>query len=316
MPASPPTTPRTTAPKKLASLTVVATLVLTALGVTTLYTATSSQNAVATASTTTATTAAVTAQSTAKASAAPLTNRTNLTFKGSKYTSTYHVFAKGLNPKKRIGMMIYADGSGEWGLKKLHKGDHFYYLLGGKNGLINVAKRHNMVLVTPLSPNKNCEDGDGSCWYYGDSVGYAQWAQELVQSVQKKYNVDKSRVAMGGYSSGAQLATEWWVPGRFAQRTMTDGVVVAISYGGSPKMKFRTSGKFRNAVHMSWDVGSKDESYTDGSSPYGVKAGYRFYTKKGFSTSLRVVPGLGHERDGQFGKIMDREIRAHVRSAG
>lgn len=235
-------------------------------------------------------------------------NQRQLSFSANGYTSTYLLYADGLDRTKSVGLLIYADGSGEYGLKHPTSS----YLLGGDGGLISIAKRHNMVLLTPLSPNKNCADGDGSCWYMGDPPGYARWAESLVRKIQSEYRIDKSRVAFGGYSSGAQLATEWWVPSGAAQRTMTSGVIVAISYGGSPKMpEGAYTSSFKSSVHMNWNVGSKDRSYT-GDGKYSVKAGYDHYTSAGFKTSLDIVPGLSHDRDGMFGSVMNTQITKHV----
>jgi hypothetical protein len=229
-------------------------------------------------------------------------------FTANGYTSTYLLYADGLDHTKSIGLLIYTDGSGEYGLK--HPSDP--YLLGGIGGLISVAKKHNMVLLTPLSPNKHCADGEGSCWYMGDSVGYAGWAESLVKKIQSQYPIDTKRIAFGGYSSGAQLATEWWVPSGAAQRTMESGVIVAISYGGSPKMpETLYTPSFKASVHMNWNVGSKDPSY-DKDGKYSVKVGYDHYTQAGFKTSLDIVPGLGHDRDGTFGGVMDAQITKHV----
>jgi hypothetical protein len=232
------------------------------------------------------------------------TDRTNLSFTSNRYTSTYHLCAGGLDWSKAVGLLIYTDGSGEYGLKHLSD----TYLMAGNHGMIAIAKKNNMVLLTPLSPNKSCADGDGSCWYMGDPLGYTRWAESLVNEVESQYPIDKRRVAFGGYSSGAQLATEWWVPSGAAQRTMDDGVIVAISYGGSPKMNETAyTPAFRSNVHMSWNVGSKDKSYK-GDGKYSVKAGYDHYTAVGFQTSLEVIPGVNHDRDGQFGGVMDDQI--------
>ncbi|QRK04738.1 hypothetical protein JQX13_31485 [Archangium violaceum] len=241
-------------------------------------------------------------------SGGPLTDRTFLSFydSASGYTSDYHLYAAGLDWSKPVGLLVYADGSGEYGLKNPGS----TYLLAGTNGLINVAKRNNMVLLTPFSPNKACADGDGSCWYQGDPPGYTRWAEALVKRVQSQYPIETDRVAFGGYSSGAQLATEYWVPSGAAQRTMTDGVVVAISYGGSPKVTASISEAFRTRVHMNWNTGDKDTAYTTTSS-YGVKAGYAWYTDRAFQTSLDVIAGLGHSRS-DFGLVMERQIKEHV----
>jgi hypothetical protein len=178
-----------------------------------------------------------------------------------------------------------------------------------------VAKKNNMVLLTPFSPNKHCADGDGSCWYMGDPVGYAKWAENLVKQVESQYPINKTRVAVGGYSSGAQFSMEWWIPSGAAQLTMNSGVIVAISYGGSPKMKEVVyTPAFKTNVHLNWNVGSKDSAYQkDGS--YDAKSGYDYYTSKGFKTSLDLIPNLGHNRDGQFGAVMDAQIAKHVSPA-
>jgi hypothetical protein len=232
----------------------------------------------------------------------------SFSFSANGYTSTYLLYADGLDSTKPIGLLIYADGSGEYGLKHPTSS----YLLAGDDGLISVARRHNMVLLTPLSPNKNCADGSGSCWYMGDPPGYTRWLESLVRKIQSQYAIDKRRIAFGGYSSGAQLATEWWIPSGAAQRTMTSGVIVAISYGGSPKMpEVAYAPSFKSSVHMNWNVGSKDPSYIrDGK--YSVKAGYDHYTRAGFKTSLDIVRGLSHDRDGTFGSVMDTQITKHV----
>lgn len=237
-----------------------------------------------------------------------LSDQTFKSFSSDGYTSRYHLYAAGLDWSKPVGVLIYADGSGEYGLKNPGS----TYLMSGSNGLIATAKNNNMILLTPFSPNTACSDGDGSCWYLGDPVGYAKWAESLVRYVYGRYPVDKSRIAFGGYSSGAQLATEYWVPSGAAQRTMSDGVVVAISYGGSPKMtQVNYTADFKSKVHMNWNVGSRDSAYTTSSS-YGVKAGYNYYTNNGFSTSLKVIDGLGHSRSGQFGGIMNEQIKTHL----
>ena len=143
-------------------------------------------------------------------------------------------------------------------------------------------------------------------------MGYAKWAESLVHDVYSKYPIDKSRVAFGGYSSGAQLATEYWTPSGAAQRTMTDGVVVAISYGGAPQIpQTSTASAFKSKVHFNWNTGSKDRAYTR-TDEYGVKAGYNAYSRAGYSVSLDVISGLGHNRWGQFGAVMDAQIREHV----
>ena len=230
-------------------------------------------------------------------------DKTFQSFTGSQYTSQYHIYASGLDWAKPVGMLMYTDGSGESGLNDPESD----YLMAGANGIIAVAKKHNMVLVTPFAPNKNCSDGDGSCWYDGDPEGYAKWAEELITSIESQYQIDKRRVAVGGYSSGATFTTGYWIPSGGAMRTMTDGVLVAISYGGPAYMdEAAYTAEFKANVHMNWNEGDQDGSLPD------VQEGYQYYTDKGFDTSLDLLPGVGHSRSGQFGLIMDAMISAYV----
>lgn len=244
----------------------------------------------------------------------PLTDTTNLSFTSGGITSRYHLYAAGLDWSRPVGLLVYTDGSGEYGLKNPSS----TYLLGGTNGLVAVAKRQNMVLLTPLAPGTGCPDGDGTCWYQTSS-GYtstqkAAWSKALVSYIYTQYAVDSSRVALGGYSSGAQWLTEFFAPAHGVD-VMTDGVGVAISYGGRPISSPTFTAAFKAAVPFVWDVGDRDSSYTT-TSQYGVKAGEAWYRNNGFTTELNVVAGLGHARDGQFGAVMEREIIQHITGGG
>ncbi|MEV6964855.1 hypothetical protein AB0M47_07025 [Hamadaea sp. NPDC051192] len=241
-------------------------------------------------------------------SGGPRTDRTNLSYSNGGITSSYHLYAAGLNWTKPVGLLVYADGSGEYGLKNPSS----TYLLAGTNGMIAVAKRQNMVLLTPLAPGTGCPDGDGTCWYETSS-GYTPtqktaWSHNLVEYVKSRYNIDTARVALGGYSSGAQWLTEYFAPA-YGVRTMTDGVGVAISYGGRCIATPTFTAAYKAAVPFVWDVGDQDSAWT---SSYGVKAGESWYRANGFTTQLHLVPGLDHDRSGQFGAILEREIREHL----
>ena len=245
------------------------------------------------------------------------TDRTNLSFTSNGYTSTYHLYAGGLDwsGTKPVGLLIYTDGPAQFGLKNPKD----TYLMGGGAGMIAVAKKHNMILLTPLSPNRICSDGDGSCWYLGDPPGYTRWAEALVKLIQSQYPIDKKRIAFGGYSSGAQFATEYWVP---LGRCSTDNggwcnrCDIIWWFAEMPEVGYTPS--FRSNVHMNWNVGEKDDSYllndeTEGPEQgYNVKAGYDHYTSAGFRTSLDVLRGVDHNRDGEFGAVMDAQIAKHV----
>jgi predicted esterase len=241
------------------------------------------------------------------------TDQTNRYFSAGGVTSRYHLYAAGLDWSKPVGLLVYADGSGEYGLAHPTSS----YLLGGSNGLVAVAKRHNMVLLTPRAPGAACSAG-GVCWHETSSgisaAAKTRWSYDLVRSVKGQYNIDLARVAVGGYSSGAQWAMQRFAPA-YASSVMVDGVFVGISFGGQPiSTPTFTAGHKLNVPYV-WDTGDRDGAYTTTAS-YGVRAGRRWYQSNGFTTELHVVSGTGHARAGEFGSIVSREITQHVRPAG
>ena len=155
------------------------------------------------------------------------TNRLNQTFTANGISSQYHIFADGLDWSKPVGLLLYTDGSGGYGLDNPNS----TYLLDadGSAGLVEVARKHNLLLVTPFAPSPSC-DGADNCWYNTSgspaAPAKADWARALVDNVYSQYSIDKSRVAIGGYSSGAQFTTGWFVPrhGAAVQDAVARGV--------------------------------------------------------------------------------------------
>lgn len=244
----------------------------------------------------------------------PLTDRLNLTFVGSSLTSTYHIFAAGLDWTKEVGMLLWTDGSGAYGLKNPNSS----YLLDadGPNGMVQVAKDHNMLLLTPIAPPPSDADGD-NCWYNTTgtppyAAEKAQWARELVDYVYSQYPIETDRVAIGGYSSGSQFTSRWFVP-LHGPSVQTGGVFVPVAYGGNPNDGNNITPAYRAAVHGHWDTGTADPAYSTAS--WGAIGGYNWYTSNGFNTSYNWPPGVDHARDGEFAGIMDAQITAHVRPA-
>lgn len=249
-----------------------------------------------------------------------LTDTGNLTFQDTAGTSsTYHLFAEGLDWTKNVGLLVYTDGSGEWGLDAARL-DH-QYLLGTPTGMRAVARRQNMILLTPKAPGNGCLDGDGTCWYDDSNDGTSpiqklEWSNELIRYILTRYNIDRRRIAIGGYSSGAQWTTAWWGP-RYASDVMLDGVAVAISYGGQPRVAPRITAAYKAAVEHVWDVGTLDDAYTQPTWDDGVQTGRAWYQGEGFAvTDLVLQQGAGHDRVStsptDFGPIMEREIIARV----
>jgi hypothetical protein len=228
---------------------------------------------------------------------APLTNRT-ASFSAAGYTADYRVFAEGIDTSKSVGLLVYADGTGEYGLENPSSS----YAIGGSGGLAAVARAHNMVLVTPFSPNRSC-----TCWEQGDATGYADYVAALISQVRAQY--DAGPLWFSGYSSGAQAATRFVFPAH-PELWSGGGGVIAIGGGGAPAGSAASiPASVTSNVVMRWDTGAQDTGSGGGfnalSGPYGAQAGERWYASQGFNTQLVSPAEVTHDRSGQFGRIVN-----------
>lgn len=249
-------------------------------------------------------------------SGGPLTDRTGVSYNNGTKTSTYHIYANGLDWSKRVGLLVYGDGSGEQGLADTAS----TYLMAGTDGLIAVAKRNNMLLVTPRAPGNGCTDGDGVCWYLASNDGTSlaqktKWLDDLIKTqVLPLYNVDKTRVCISGFSSGAEMTMGTYSP-QYAASWMEDGLLLAISYGTPPSQYGVTNNyttAFRQKVACVWDVRAGDETTAVADS----LDGYNYYNSDGFTTTFRtVIPGGAHDRPGEFGGIVETYVEQYVDAA-
>jgi len=250
-------------------------------------------------------------------SGGPLTDRTGVSYNNGTKTSTYHVYASGLDWSKRVGVLVYGDGSGEAGLSNTAS----TYLMAGSTGLITIAKNNNMLLVTPRAPGNGCTDGDGVCWYLGSNDGTTRaqktkWLDDLIKTqVLALYNVDKTRACVSGFSSGAENAAGIYGPA-YASSWMEDGLLLAISYGSSPAQFGITptyTSTFKANVAAVWDVRGGDETTAVADS----LEGYNWYVTNGFATTQRnVIPGGQHDRPGEFGGIVNQYVTQYVAPTG
>src|SRR5690606_29784951 len=159
-----------------------------------------------------------------------LTNRLDQSFTSAGLTSSYHIVAAGLDWSRPVGLLVYTDGSGGYGLDNPNS----TYLLDadGDAGLVAVARKHNLLLLTPEAPAPGC-DGTDNCWYDSrNAVGKARWSSDLISRVTSQYDIDLDRVVIGGYSSGAQWTTRFFLPAHGEAHSVD--LAVAIAYGGAP----------------------------------------------------------------------------------
>lgn len=233
-------------------------------------------------------------------------NRLGVTFTSNGLTSRYHLFDAGLDMTKPVGLLMYADGSGGYGIDNPNS----THLLDadGTNGLVAVARKHNLVLVVPEAPAPGC-GGVDNCWYDSTAPAKAKWSSDLMSRIKSQYRIDARRIVIGGYSSGAQWSTRWFLPTHGEAQSVD--LTVAIAHGGAPAVTPRFTDAYKKSTVVSWDVGTADSAYTTAS--YGARGGYNWYKSNGFTKVDATWPaGVGHSRSGQFDAIMDREITQYL----
>ncbi|WP_448611189.1 hypothetical protein [Geodermatophilus sp. URMC 60] len=217
---------------------------------------------------------------------------------GNGQTGNYLLYAGGIDPAKPVGLVVYVDGTGEYGVDNPTTS----YALGGSSGLVATSRARNMITLAVESPNQSCE-----CWHTGNTSGYADFLAGLIENQLSKYPV--SEVWLSGFSSGAQEITRFLVP-RHPELMRLGGGWVVFGGGGPPA----DGGSAVTAARMAgvrghWFTGTADTSVPLTAS-WGAQAGERFYAGRGVVTSSEYPAGVGHALDGRLGRTVGQLIDA------
>ncbi|MGX0887930.1 LGFP repeat-containing protein [Kocuria rhizophila] len=213
------------------------------------------------------------------------------TFSAAGKTSAYHLYAEGIDRSKAVGVVYYLGGDylkpqGSW--------------VGRPDGpelraMAAEARKKNMVLVVPLSPDHDAR-GDGITWWE-DADGNGDWFRALQASLTSRHGLDTSRVWLAGYSGGAEFITYELLADR--QSWIRGGGATIIGGGGSYGMQSAPGAAVRG-LPLTWHVGSKDGPGSTNppiwSALKAARAGQKRYAVDGFTrTRLSTLPGLDHE---------------------
>jgi hypothetical protein len=213
-------------------------------------------------------------------------------------TGRYLLYAGGIDPAKPVGLVVYADGTGEYGVNNPSSA----YALGGSTGLVATSRARNMITLAVESPNQSCE-----CWHTGDTSGYADFLADLIESQLGDYPV--SEVWLTGFSSGAQEVTRFLVP-RHPELLRLGGGWVVFGGGGPPADGGAAVTADRMAgVRGHWYTGTADTAVPLTAS-WGAQAGERWYAGRGVVTSHEWPAGVGHGLDGRLGRTVGQLIDA------
>ena len=209
-------------------------------------------------------------------------------------TGRYLTYAAGIDRTRPVALVVYADGTGEYGVDNPTSS----YALGGSAGLVANARSRNAITLAVESPNQSCE-----CWHTGNTSGYADFLADLVEKQLASYPVDE--VWLTGFSSGSQEVTRFLVP-RHPELLRFGGGWVLFGGGGPPA----ESGANVTAARMSgvrghWYTGTADTAVPLTAS-WGAQAGERWYAGRGVTTSHEWPEGVGHTLGGKLGGTVGR----------
>ncbi|MGY1914924.1 hypothetical protein [Blastococcus sp. SYSU DS0973] len=214
------------------------------------------------------------------------------------HTGRYLLYAGGIDPAKPVSLVVYLDGTGEYGINNPSSS----YALGGSSGLVANAKARNAITLAVQSPNQSCK-----CWHTGDTSGYADFLAELIERQLAGYPV--TEVWLSGFSSGAQEITRFLVPQHPELMRLGGGWVV---FGGGGPPAGNASGltaASMTGVRGHWFTGTADTAVPLTAS-WGAQAGERFYAGRGVVTSGDYPNGVGHALDGRLGRTVGQLMDA------
>jgi len=212
---------------------------------------------------------------------------------GNGLSGRYLLYAGGIDRTRPVGLVVYLDGTGEYGVDNPTSS----YALGGPSGLVATAKARNLITLAVESPNQSCE-----CWHTGNTSDYADFLAALIEAKGLgAYPI--SDVWLTGFSSGAQEVTRFLVP-RHPELMRLGGGWVVFGGGGPPADGGAAVTAARMAgVRGHWFTGQNDTSVPLTAS-WGAQAGERWYAGRGVTTSHEWPAGVGHSLDGRLGRTV------------
>lgn len=234
-------------------------------------------------------------------SGGPTSDQTFQSFSSNGMASEYHIFIP--DTEGPHGLLFWADGSGGFGFDNPNQ----EYLLAGPEGMIAVAKARNMILVVPEAPAPGCPSDN--CWYDRDNAAEkAQWSSDLMTKVKAEHNIDLDRVAIGGYSSGAQWTAQYFMPAHGEEQSVDLAMPMAW---GSPGDLSSVSEEYAASTWIVFNTGTNDTNGGRYNAYDGAQAGRDAYRAAGFQVEWEESNST-HDRGGDFGPFAAQNIDQHL----
>lgn len=130
--------------------------------------------------------------------------------------SSYHLYAAGLTLSRPVGLLVFLHGDG---------GSHFRNTRTLKQ-IVAKGKAANLIGLAVLTP-----DTSSRTWWR-QSDRNAVYLGELIENLYARYNIDRRRVLLTGFSGGADFTARYFVP-HFSSK-LCGGGAVPFGGGGPP----------------------------------------------------------------------------------
>lgn len=209
--------------------------------------------------------------------------------------SDYLVFAKDV--RRPAGLLLFFHGDGAWEPDPSRSA-----ALGGPSGIIEQARRRNLVTALLRTPDT------GTNTWYRNGPANAAWTADLLTDLQRRYEIENTRIWLVGYSGGAHFVTRQLIPAR--PELIGGGGAVLFSGGGPPaNQDTRLNPQLRNGFRMFFYVGA-DDTNTAGrlNSVTTAEAGERWYASAGIKVGHEFPAGVGHDLGDRMGPVLGREL--------
>lgn len=201
-------------------------------------------------------------------------------------TSQFHLYADEVDTSGTVGLALYFHGDGAWEF------DHPEHRL---RQMADLAAEQQLLFVALKSPDR----AQGTTWWRRGSAN-ARWLRDFLEAeVFSRYDIDRARVLLVGYSGGAEFNTYFLVA---EHSDLFCGGGALMFGGGGPPGGLMTSDfepDFVQVFRMHWYTGQDDDGHgsctNDGFEAYeAAQDGAALYRRLGFTVTEAYPPGIDH----------------------
>lgn len=236
-------------------------------------------------------------------------------FSWGEYSGRYHLWVPHAPETGRAGngrpagLMVWFHGDG--GHEFDHPDDDFY--IAGPRGVLAVAQRHDLALLLPETP----DDDSRTWWRWAGPDDLSGYATALINETTDRCGLDRSRVALCGFSGGAEFLSHDLIPDCGRDLDITAGLQIMIGGGTPPDASPGVSTAppdpaLRDHWRCRFIVGEHDVAANAPDHFDAVAAatdGDAWWRAAGWDSELIVLPDEGHLMAGAYGGLVDHQLQ-------